>query len=170
MIRYRMAPFRKSPRPHPPLRRVILASKSCTCGSHLPSTTCKMCGNGSWRGGGWRGKPPGRLSTKQGNIVFWWFLWSYLTSRHSSYWYLLLFEQRIFWYYLGFQVMAILCCVAKNSLRGTSLFFPDRTEWCSLHKFPDFSCLEKVFYMAFVCKCTYMSKHRFEVPLLQNPP
>jgi hypothetical protein len=26
---------------------------------------------------------------------------------------------RIFWCYLSFQVMAILCCVAKNSLCGT---------------------------------------------------
>jgi hypothetical protein len=71
--------------------------------------------------GGWRGKPSGRLSLTQGNVVFWWFLRSYLTSRHSSYWYFLLLEQRIFWYYLSFQVMAILCCVAKNSLRGTML-------------------------------------------------
>ncbi len=31
----------------------------------------------------------------------------------------LLFEQWIFLYYLGFQVMAIHCCAAKNSLRGT---------------------------------------------------
>jgi hypothetical protein len=47
-----MAPFCKSPRPPPPPPRVILVSKSRTCGSHLPSNTCKMCGNGSRRGGG----------------------------------------------------------------------------------------------------------------------
>jgi hypothetical protein len=28
-------------------------------------------------------------------------------------------KQCIFWYYLGFQVMAFLCWAAKNSLRGT---------------------------------------------------
>ena len=64
-----------------------------------------------------------RAFFKQGNVVFCWFLQSYMTSRQSSYWYLLLFEQRIFWYYLGFQVMAILCCAAKNSLSGTATNF-----------------------------------------------
>jgi hypothetical protein len=106
---------------HPALPRVILASKSRTCGSHLPSTTCKICGNGSQRGGGVARVALWRLSTKQGNIVFWQFLQSYMTSRHSSFWYLLLFEQRIFLYYLGFSVMAILCSAAKNSLRSTTI-------------------------------------------------
>jgi hypothetical protein len=46
-----------------------------------------------------------------------------MTSRHSSYWYFLSSEQRIFLYFLGFQVMAILCCTAKNSLRGTATIF-----------------------------------------------
>jgi hypothetical protein len=39
-----------------------------------------------------------RAFLKQGNIVFWWFLQSYMTSCRSSYWYLLLIEQRIFLY------------------------------------------------------------------------
>ncbi len=46
-----------------------------------------------------------------------------MTSSLSSFWYLLLLELRIFWCYLSFQVMAILCCVAKNSLRGTGGIF-----------------------------------------------
>jgi hypothetical protein len=41
---------------------------------------------------------------------------------------------------------------------------------CSFHEFPDFSCVKRVFYSAFVWKCTYMCKHRFGVRLLQNPP
>ncbi len=81
-----------------------------------------------------------QLSTKQGNIVFddfskvtWLltFLLSFPSSagvspcislkiNPSSFWYLLLLELRIFWCFLSFQVMAILCCVAKNSLRGTT--------------------------------------------------
>ncbi len=52
-------------------------------------------------------------------IVFWWFLQTYLTSGQCSCWFLLVMKQRIFWHYLGFQVMAILCWAAKNSLRGT---------------------------------------------------
>jgi hypothetical protein len=32
-------------------------------------------------------------------------------------------------------------------------------------KFPDFSCVKRVFYSAFVWKCTYMCKHRFGVQL-----
>ncbi len=32
------------------------------------------------------------------NIVFWWFLQTYMTSRCCSCWFLLRFEQRIFWY------------------------------------------------------------------------
>ena len=54
-----------------------------------------------------------------------------------------------------------------------SLFFPDRTEWCSFHKIPDFSCshcVKRVFYGASVLKCTDMCKHRFAVQLLKNPP
>jgi hypothetical protein len=52
------------------------------------------------------------------------------------------------------------------------VFFRDRTEWCSFHKFPDFSCsrcVKRVSYSAFVWKCIYMSKHRFGVQLFQNP-
>ncbi len=52
-------------------------------------------------------------------------------------------------------------------------FFPYRTEWCNFHKFPDFSCsrcVKKVFYSAFVWKCTDVCNHRFGVQLLQNPP
>ncbi len=49
-----------------------------------------------------------------------------MTSRHSSYWYFLFSKQLIFLYYLGFQVMAILCCAAKNSLRGTATIFVSR--------------------------------------------
>ena len=43
----------------------------------------------------------------------------------------------------------------------------------SFHKISDFSCsrcVKRVFYSAFVWKCTYMCKHRFGVQLLQNPP
>ncbi len=69
------------------------------------------------------------LSTKQRNIVFWWFLRSYMTSGPSSCWYFLLLKLRIFWCYLSLQVMAILCCVAKNSLRGTPVKTTFRV-WC----------------------------------------
>ncbi len=105
--------------PLPPLLRVILASKSRTCGSHLPSTTCKMGGNGSRRGEG----------------VAWVALWqAYDQTRTYSFlmispklhdispFFLLTFSflrTADFLYYLGFQVMAILCCGSKNSLRGT---------------------------------------------------
>ncbi len=44
--------FANHPALPPPLPRVILASKSRTCGSHLSSNTWKMCGNGLRRGGG----------------------------------------------------------------------------------------------------------------------
>ena len=53
------------------------------------------------------------------NIVFWWFLQTYMTSGHCSCWFLLVIEQCIFWHYLGFSVTAILCWAAKNSLQGT---------------------------------------------------
>ena len=36
------------------------------------------------------------------DIVFWWFLQTYMTSGHCSCWFLLVIEQRIFWHYLGF--------------------------------------------------------------------
>ncbi len=49
----------------------------------------------------------------------WWFLQTYLTSGPYSFWFFLVMKQRIFKKYLGLQVMAILCWVAKNSLRGT---------------------------------------------------
>ncbi len=42
-----------------------------------------------------------------------------MTSGPFSCWYFLLLKLRIFWCYLSLQIMAILCCVAKNSLRGT---------------------------------------------------
>ncbi len=48
-------------------------------------------------------------------LVFWWFLGSYLTSGPFSCWYFLLLKQRIFWYYSSRQVMAILCSVAKKA-------------------------------------------------------
>ncbi len=51
-------------------------------------------------------------------------------------------------------------------------FFPDRTEWVGFHKIPDFSCsccVKRMFYSAFVWKCTHMCKHRFGVQLLENP-
>ncbi len=50
MIRYRMALFRPSPCPPPLLPRVILASKSRTCGSHLPSM-CAVTARGEVGGG-----------------------------------------------------------------------------------------------------------------------
>jgi hypothetical protein len=46
-----------------------------------------------------------------------------MTSRHSSYFYFLSSNSGFFLYYLGFHVMAILCCAAKNSLRGTATIF-----------------------------------------------
>ncbi len=45
------------------------------------------------------------------------------------------------------------------------VFFSNRTEWCSFHKIPDFSCsccVKRVFYSAFVWKCTGMCKHHLE--------
>ncbi len=51
-------------------------------------------------------------------------------------------------------------------------FFPNRTEWCSFHKIPNFlcsRCVKRVFYSVFVWKCTDKCKHRFGVQLLQNP-
>jgi hypothetical protein len=45
-----------------------------------------------------------------------------MTSGPFYCWYFLLLKLQIFLCYLGFQVMAILCCVAKNSLRGTALY------------------------------------------------
>ncbi len=59
-------------------------------------------------------------------IVFWWFLQTYLTSGQCSCWFFLVMKQRIFWHYLGFQVMAILCWAAKNSLRGTRSYFKQK--------------------------------------------
>jgi hypothetical protein len=53
------------------------------------------------------------------------------------------------------------------------VFFQGRKDWCSFHKFPDFSCRpceKKVLYSAFVWKYTYMCKYRFGVQLFQNPP
>ncbi len=44
-----------------------------------------------------------------------------MTSGPFYCWYFLLLKLRIFLCYLGFQVMAILCCVAKNSPRGTGV-------------------------------------------------
>ncbi len=52
-------------------------------------------------------------------------------------------------------------------------FFPDRTEWCSFHNIPNFSCssfVKRAFYSAFDWKYTDICKHRFGVQLLQNPP
>ena len=114
-----MALFRKSSCPPPPSP----ASDSREQISHIQLALCrpthvKCVVTARWEGGvAWVALCG--LSTKQGNTVFWWFLRSYLTTSHSSYWYFLLLKQRIFLCYLCFQVMAILCCVAKNSLRGT---------------------------------------------------
>ncbi len=58
--------------------------------------------------------------------VFRWFLQTYLTSGHCSCWFLLVMKLCFFWHYLGFQVMAILCWAAKNSLRGTATIFVPR--------------------------------------------
>ncbi len=70
-------------------------------------------------GWGGLGSPLAGFSQTQ-ELVFWWFLLSYLTSAPCSCWYFLLLKQRIFWYYSSLQVMAILCCVAKkSSFRGT---------------------------------------------------
>ncbi len=60
-----------------------------------------------------------------------------------------------------------------NIILSKSCFFPDRTEWYTFYKNPDFSCslgVKRVFYGAFVLKCTEMCKHRFRVQLLQNTP
>jgi hypothetical protein len=56
-------------------------------------------------------------------LVFWWFLLSYLTSAPFSCWYFLLIKQRIFWYYSSHQVMAILCCVAKKAASAAHICF-----------------------------------------------
>ncbi len=53
-------------------------------------------------------------------IVFWWFLQTYMTSGPCSSWFFLVMKSWFFWYYLGLQVMAILCRTTKNSLRGTA--------------------------------------------------
>jgi hypothetical protein len=113
-----MALFRKSPRPPPP-PGLILASKSRTCGSHLPSNTCKMCGNGSQRGGGMAWVALWRAFLNTGKCSF---LMISPKLLDISPFFLLIFSPlgtADFWYYLSFQVMAILCCVAKNSLCGT---------------------------------------------------
>jgi hypothetical protein len=51
------------------------------------------------------------------DIVFWWFLQTYMTSGHCSCWFLLVIEQRIF-----LTLIRLLCWAAKNSLRGTITF------------------------------------------------
>ncbi len=78
-------------------------------------STCKIrriqapCGGGVAWVALWRAFP----QTQE--LVFWWFLLSYLTSAPFSCWYFLLLKQRIFWYYSSHQVMAFLCCVAKKA-------------------------------------------------------
>ncbi len=62
-------------------------------------------------------------------IAIWWFLQTYLISGHYSCWFLLVMKQPIFWHYLGFQVMAILCWAAKNSLRGTVWLLDPDLPW-----------------------------------------
>ncbi len=44
-------------------------------------------------------------------------------------------------------------CFWVNKILSKSLFFPDRTEGCSFHKLPDFSCVKRVFY---ICICLEM--------------
>ncbi len=81
-----------------------------------------------------------------------------------------------FYYLVILTTFGTILCHAwfwVNEILSKSLFFPDRTEWCSFPKFPYFSCnrcVKRVFYSAFVRKCTVMCKHRFGVQLLQNPP
>jgi hypothetical protein len=44
--------------------------------------------------------------------------------------------------------------------------------WCGFHKITDFlcsRCVKRLFYSAFVWKCTNVCKHCFGVQLLQNP-
>ncbi len=120
IIRYRMAPFRKSPRPPPsPSRKwfsrvkVSLADRTC----RPTRGKCAVTARGEVGGMAWVAL--WRAFLKQGNVVFWWFLRSYMTSRQSSYWYLLLIEQRIF--YILIRLLgddySLLC--SKKSLRGT---------------------------------------------------
>ncbi len=72
--------------------------------------------------GGGLGSPLAGISPKKEIRFFWWFLHSYITSGPFYCWYFLLLKLQIFLCYLSFQVMAILCCVAKNSLRGTTAY------------------------------------------------
>ncbi len=87
--------------------------------------------------------PRGKHATKTRRLTGGWgrgdaiCMWLGLACFHNSYSFLMIspnlhdiwpffllipMKQRIFWHYLGFQVMAILCWAAKNSLRGTAVF------------------------------------------------
>ncbi len=83
-------------------REWIRQVKTAPANGTFLSTTWKIRRCNLRRGGGlaWVAACLGFL--KQRNIVFWWFLQSYMTSRRSSYWFFLLIEQRILWYQLSF--------------------------------------------------------------------
>ncbi len=87
-------------------------------------------------GGGGLGSPLGGFSPNT-ELVFWLFLWSYLTSGPFSCWYFLLLKQRFFQYYSNRQVMAILCCVAQKAASAAQLLSINmRTFWnCCLGRF-----------------------------------
>ena len=65
--------------------------------------------------GGGLGSPLAGFSPNTGISFFAYFSTSYLTSGPFSCWYFLLLKQRIFWYYFGRLVMAILWCVSQKA-------------------------------------------------------
>ncbi len=72
------------------------------------------------RGGGGLGFPPADFSSSTGISFFAYFSTTYLTSGPFSCWYFLLLKQRIFWYYFGCQVMAIL---SDFGLAGSEMIY-----------------------------------------------
>ena len=65
--------------------------------------------------GGGLGSPLAGFSPNTGISLFAYFSTSYLTSGTFSCCYFLLLKQRIFWYYFGRLVMAILWCVSQKA-------------------------------------------------------
>ncbi len=102
--------------PPSPLIFAILngGSKWRVNSAHLGSPLGKPAENThhlTWRVGGG--------GTLGWGLVWLIFLLTYMTSGPCSSWFFLVMKSWFFWYYLGLQVMAILCRAAKNSLRGT---------------------------------------------------
>ncbi len=107
---------RNSPRPPPPLWRLIWPAGFGAWRLNLafsPRVRVAKSRRRAGRGGD-LGSPLAGFSPNTG-ISFWLFLQSYLTSGPFSCWYFLLLKQRFFWYYFSHQVMAILCCVDQKA-------------------------------------------------------